>query len=76
MSGRKSPATPSTVWISTSPIELSRGVSRKLEPLRCASGARPTPMSAYGTKQTLLPGLGMSALGGEADISVPRSNVR
>ena len=33
-------------------------------------------MSAYGTKQPLLPRLGTSAPWGKADISVSRSNVR
>ena len=33
-------------------------------------------MSASGTLQTLMPTLSMSALGGEADMASPRSNVR
>ena len=36
----------------------------------------PLPMSAYGTKQTSILTLNMSAFGGKADIPDPLSNVR
>ncbi len=37
---------------------------------------RTAPMSAIGTKQTLMPTMSMSASGGKADIPDPLSNVR